>query len=108
MGFRVLKWAIAIGLVVYSGRAPYVWWRVAGALALGVIVHLVWRTKTKGWAQPWGGWDDLDATRDISRMSVLGSRARAHRNVTDRIDDTRGFIAALLAVRVSRYRRASR
>ena len=41
MGFRVLKWAIAIGLVVYfEARAPHVWWWVAGALALGLIVHL--------------------------------------------------------------------
>ena len=67
MGFRVLKWAIAIGLVAYFRRAPHVWWWVAGALALGLIVHLVWRTKTKGWTQPWGGWNDLDATRDVPR-----------------------------------------
>jgi hypothetical protein len=61
--FRILKWVIFIGLGVVLWRTRYFWWVFGGALCLALTLHLVWRWKTKGWTQPWGGWDDLDAGR---------------------------------------------
>jgi hypothetical protein len=58
--FRILKWAIAIGVSVTFWRHQYFWWWVAGALGAGLTLHLVWRWKTKGWTEPWGGWDDVE------------------------------------------------
>jgi hypothetical protein len=26
-----------------------------------LTLHFIWRWKTKGWTQPWGGWNDLEA-----------------------------------------------
>jgi hypothetical protein len=59
--FRVLKWVIAVGVSVFLWRGSYFWFWILGALVLGLTVHLIWRWKTKGWTQPWGGWDDLEA-----------------------------------------------
>jgi hypothetical protein len=59
--FRFLKWAIAVGVSVLLWRTPYFWLWILGALGLGLTVHFIWRWKTKGWTQPWGGWDDLEA-----------------------------------------------
>jgi hypothetical protein len=61
--FRVIKWAIAITLVVYYRHAPRFWWWVAGLFGLAVALHLVWRTKTHRWTRPWGGWRDVAAAR---------------------------------------------
>jgi hypothetical protein len=60
--FRVLKWVIAISISVLLWRGAYFWFWIIGALALGLTVHSIWRWKTKGWTQPWGGWNDLDAS----------------------------------------------
>jgi hypothetical protein len=65
--FRVLKWAIAIGLGWYLWRDPHFWWWIGGALGLAVAVHLVYRWKTKRWVQPWGGWRDLDAASGVRK-----------------------------------------
>jgi hypothetical protein len=61
--FRVLKWALLIGAGSYLWRGPYFWWCLGGAAALGVGLHLMWRSKTRVWTRPWGGWNDLDAAR---------------------------------------------
>ena len=59
--FRVLKWAIAVGVSTLLWRTEYFWLWMLGAPGLGLTVHFIWRWKTKGWTQPWGGWDDLEA-----------------------------------------------
>ena len=59
--FRMLKWAVALVVIITMWRSPYFWWWIAGGLAIGLTVHLIWRWKTKAWTQPWLGWDDLDA-----------------------------------------------
>jgi len=64
--FRVLKWVIAVGVSVLLWRGAYFWFWILGALVVGLTVHLFWRWKTKGWTQPWGGWDDLE-TADKDR-----------------------------------------
>jgi hypothetical protein len=66
--FRVLKWAIAIGVGVTLWRTPYFWWVFVGALCLSLTLHLIWRWKTKRWTQPWGGWDDLEAGRTAGEI----------------------------------------
>jgi hypothetical protein len=66
--FRILKWAITIGISAIVWRTPYFFWWIFGALGLSWTLHFFWRWKTKSWTQPWGGWDDLEAQR--------GDRAR--------------------------------
>jgi hypothetical protein len=58
--FRVLKWIILVGLIVWLRRSAHFWWWISGGFALGIAVHLFWRWKTKGWTQPWFGWDDVE------------------------------------------------
>jgi len=58
--FRVLKWTMALGVSALLWRGPYFWAWILSALSLGVTVHLIWRWKTKGWTQPWGGWNDVE------------------------------------------------
>ena len=65
--FRVVKWMLIVSAAFYFWRAPQFWWSVAGLFGLAVGLHLLWRTKTRRWTQPWGGWNDLAATRRPSR-----------------------------------------
>ena len=58
--FRILKWVILIGASVRFWRHPYFWRWILGALVVSVTLHLVWRWKTKGWTERWGGWDDVE------------------------------------------------
>lgn len=59
--FRILKWTLAFGLVVFLWGTPLFWWVMLGGLVLSLTVHFTWRWKTKGWTRPWAGWDDVDA-----------------------------------------------
>ena len=58
--FRLLKWVVIITVCVRYWRRPAFWWWMAGALALALTVHFIWRWKTDGWTRPWGGWDDVE------------------------------------------------
>jgi hypothetical protein len=62
--FRVLKWTILLGVIVRLWSHPYFWLWIFGALGLGLTVHFIWRWKTKGWTQPWGGWNDVQAAKE--------------------------------------------
>jgi hypothetical protein len=62
--FRLLKWVAALGVSAALWRSRYFWWWIGLAVTLGVTVHLIWRWKTRGWTQPWGGWSDVAATKD--------------------------------------------
>ena len=61
--FRLAKWAVIILLAALFWRSAYFWWSLLGAIITGLALHAFWRWKTKGWMQPWGGWNDLDAGR---------------------------------------------
>lgn len=61
--FRVVKWILLASVATYFWGAPYFWSSVAGVVLLAGGLHLVWRTKTKRWTQPWWGWNDVAATR---------------------------------------------
>lgn len=58
--FRIVKWIIAVSVTVYLWRTPYFWWWIFGGMAAGLIVHFIFRWKTKGWTRPWGGWNDVE------------------------------------------------
>jgi hypothetical protein len=62
--FRILKWLVAIAISALLWRTPQFWWWIGGAAGLSLALHFFWRWRTKGWTQPWGGWNDLEATRD--------------------------------------------
>ena len=59
--FRVLKWAILLGLITAFWGRPHFWVWMAAALAVSLTLHFIWRWKTRGWTQPWGGWDDVES-----------------------------------------------
>ena len=61
--FRIVKWVVIIIVGTLLWRTPYFWWVVLGTLTAAVLLHAFWRWKTKGWTQPWGGWDDLESGR---------------------------------------------
>jgi hypothetical protein len=59
--FRVIKWAALLGLSAMFWRSPSFWMWLTIALGAGLAVHFIWRWKTRGWTQPWGGWDDVES-----------------------------------------------
>jgi hypothetical protein len=65
--FRLLKWTVML-LVVWSyWDAPYLWWSLGAVLAMAIALHLLWRTKTRRWTQPWRGWSDVEIRREFER-----------------------------------------
>lgn len=61
---RALKWTVPIGVTLLLRDTRFFWWWILGLPALGVALHLFYRWKTAGWTRPWGGWDDVSASRD--------------------------------------------
>jgi hypothetical protein len=61
--FRLLKWALFLGVSAKLYRTK--WFRVwLGGLSFAAFtVHFTYRWKTKDWTQAWGGWNDLAAPR---------------------------------------------
>lgn len=65
--FRVVKWmCILTGVALFHDR-NWFWWTLALLAAAGLALHCLYRWKTKVWTQPWGGWNDLQAGRDLTR-----------------------------------------
>jgi hypothetical protein len=58
--FRVLKWMIFSGVTAYLWGTRSFWIWILFIVALTAGIHLLWRYKTKGWREPWAGWDDID------------------------------------------------
>jgi hypothetical protein len=61
--FRVIKWAIFLGVCAKFYRAKWFPFGLGGLLVAAFTLHFTYRWKTKGWTQAWGGWNDLDAPR---------------------------------------------
>lgn len=62
--FRIVKWAcIAIGIVLFHDRRWF-WWTFASLATAAILLHLLYRWKTKTWTRAWGGWNDLTAGRE--------------------------------------------
>jgi hypothetical protein len=71
--FRALKWIVILVAAAFLWRRAHFWWWVVGAFVASLMLHLVWRWKTKGWTQPWGGWNDVaTASRDDGPESNAG------------------------------------
>ena len=61
--FRITKWVVFVSVTRWLYGTKWFWiWLVGGPVA-GLILHLVYRWKTRGWTQPWGGWNDLGASQ---------------------------------------------
>lgn len=65
--FRIVKWVVIITVSVSLWRTPYFWGWLLGGLAIALTLHGFWRWKTRGWTQPWGGWDDMEAADPTRR-----------------------------------------
>jgi hypothetical protein len=59
--FRLTKWIVFIGVGALLWRTSLFWWVLIGALIGALLLHGVWRWKTRNWTQPWGGWNDTDS-----------------------------------------------
>ena len=55
--FRITKWIVYIGLIfiLHGGRWFWIW--LLGVPLAGLVMHLVFRWKTKGWTRSWGNWE---------------------------------------------------
>jgi hypothetical protein len=58
--FRITKWLVILGLTATFWREAVYWLCLLAALCVAIALHLFWRYKTKGWTQPWGGWNDVE------------------------------------------------
>jgi hypothetical protein len=67
--FRALKWALILAGAWYFRHARYFWWVVLGLFGAAISLHLLWRSKTRVWTQPWRGWNDVDAVQRSSRKT---------------------------------------
>jgi hypothetical protein len=60
---RVAKWAVflAVARRLYGTRWFRAW--VFGLPTIGFGAHFFYRYMTRGWTEPWGGWNDVEAVR---------------------------------------------
>ena len=62
--FRFLKWTcILTGTILFHDRSWF-WWTLTSLVVVAMLMHLLYRAKTKTWSRAWGGWNDLAAGRD--------------------------------------------
>ena len=61
--FRILKWVVLLAVSAMLWSTPYFVWWLLSTFALGMTVHFIFRYRTRGWTQPWGGWNDVRATK---------------------------------------------
>lgn len=57
---RIFKWTMFGIATALLYRSRTYWMVVLGILAACLLVHLLYRTKTKAWRQAWGGWSDVE------------------------------------------------
>lgn len=56
--FRIVKWIVFIAVAVRFHRARYFWPCLGWIFVAGTVLHFFYRWKTRGWTEPWGGWND--------------------------------------------------
>lgn len=61
--FRIVKWLVGTALIGIFHERTWFWPVVAGWTLLTFALHFLYRSKTRVWTQPWGGWNDLEAGR---------------------------------------------
>jgi hypothetical protein len=57
---RILKWTIFVITTAAFYRSRTYWYAVLAVFLACMLVHLLYRFKTKAWSQPWGGWNDVE------------------------------------------------
>ena len=57
---RILKWTVFAMTTALFYRSRTYWYAVLVILVACLLVHLLYRIKTKAWSQPWGGWNDIE------------------------------------------------
>src|SRR6185503_13165960 len=57
---RILKWVIFAIATAFFYRSRAYWFAMLAILFACLLVHLLYRFKTKAWSQPWGGWSDVE------------------------------------------------
>lgn len=55
--FRIVKWILIIAAVSIFYYKEYFWIVFSIFTLAALMVHFLWRYKTKGWTQSWIGWD---------------------------------------------------
>lgn len=55
--FRITKWIIIVAGVYFFWGNEYFWPSIVFLFAIAIMLHFVWRFKTKGWTQSWFGWN---------------------------------------------------
>ena len=61
--FRIVKWiCILVSVALFHDR-HWFWWTLAGLFPVAMLLHLLYRWRTKVWTRAWGGWNDLPAGR---------------------------------------------
>ncbi len=55
--FRVVKYIVLVSAIYLWWNSRYLWWRLAFLFVGGVILHLFYRYKTKGWTRSYGAWN---------------------------------------------------
>ena len=61
--FRIAKWVVFVGVIRRLHGTRWFWAWVVGAVVASTALHFVYRWKTQGWTQPWGGWNDQAAVQ---------------------------------------------
>ena len=63
MPLRVAKWAafLAVARRLHGTRWFGTW--AFGLPIVGLGAHFFYRHMTRGWTEPWGGWDDVETAR---------------------------------------------
>ncbi|MFZ4621146.1 MAG: hypothetical protein ACOYNS_11350 [Bacteroidota bacterium] len=55
--FRITKWSVIMTAAVYFRKSEYFIQFILIFFLSGIMLHLLWRYKTKGWTQSWLGWN---------------------------------------------------
>jgi hypothetical protein len=63
MPLRVAKWAVVLAVArrLYGTRWFRAW--AFGLPTMGLGARFFYRYVTRGWTEPWGGWNEVDAVR---------------------------------------------
>jgi hypothetical protein len=56
---RILKWTMFVIVTAVFYQSRTYWLIVLAVLVACLLVHMLYRIKTKAWSQPWGGWNDV-------------------------------------------------
>lgn len=68
--FRIVKWTIFLAISWRLWGTKWFKFWLGGISIAALTAHFTWRYKTRGWTQPWGGWDDVKAAQGRPSQTV--------------------------------------